>query len=170
MTNTIDLTQLATTGAGTGYLVDRNYQIWQSPGDTPKIRRHAFLIGSPDWGSLTPTAGDIIKVLELGPTTTGGGSAGVAEYVIAGFVNVITAAGSAYSTSTVNLGDGGSGTQYITAFPLSVAGFTISPFTTAKLYTAAGFLEVTTATSSGVGAVIDAGVISFQIQTANNNL
>lgn len=168
MTNTIDLTLLASSGAGTGYLKDRAYQFWQGPQEGLfKTRRHAFTIGSPDWGALTPTAGDIIKVLELGPYTTGGGTTGAVEYVIAGFINVITAG---VSGSTGTLGDTGSATQYLGAFALDAVGFSISPFTTAKLYTAADFLELTTGTSSGKGAVIDCGVISCTIQTGNTNL
>ena len=163
----INLTQIASTGAGAGYLTDRNYQIWDTSGDTPNIRRKAFFVGSPDWGANTPTAGDVVSVLELGPTTTGGGALGVCEYVIAAFINVITA--STQTGSTGSLGDVESATQYITTFSLTSVAMCVSPFSLAKLYTTADFLKLTTGTSGAAGAVVDCGVISFSFAIGNNN-
>ena len=96
----IDLTVPLTSGANTGYMPNRANQLWAGP--PSYLRRRAFTVGGPEWGGVTPAAGDTIKCFVFG-------IGDVSEQV---FVNVVTGFGAACN---VTVGDSGSATQYLSA-------------------------------------------------------
>jgi hypothetical protein len=144
---TIDLTVTAATGSNAGYLPDRSYQLWEGP--PTRVRRRVFFVGQPDWGGLTPTAGDIVRtqVIDLG------------VHVVAVYLNVLTAGA---ASSTVSVGDTlNSTTQYLANVSTAATGTFLSTAASWKWYpTASDFLIVTLGTTAAAtGAVIDVGFL-----------
>ena len=145
---TIDLTITAATGSNAGFLPDRAYQLWEGP--SPRVRRRVFFVGQPDWGGLTPTAGDVIRtqVIDLG------------TQVMTVYLYVLTA-GSA--SSTVSVGDSSSASQYLANVSTAATGTFMSTAASWKWYpTASDYLLVTLGTTAAAtGAVIDVGFLGM---------
>jgi hypothetical protein len=109
-----------------------------------------FFVGQPDWGGLTPTAGDVIRtqVIDLG------------TQVLTVYLYVLTA-GSA--SSTVSVGDSSSASQYLANVSTAATGTFMSTAASWKWYpTVSDYLLVTLGTTAAAtGAVIDVGFLGM---------
>ena len=146
-----DMTIPQTTGSNSGYMLNRQEQLWEGP--PTRLRRRAFTVqATPDWGGLAPSTGDVVRTLVIDQ----------GAFVLGVYCYVITAGA---ATSTISIGDSGSASQYISSFATSSTGITLSAASTWKWYaTASDYLLVTLgATAAATGAVIEVGFLATSV-------